>query len=175
MVTHKTWNGRRIWGKAAWIASLFVVAIPVNAASQGNLGGTSTGSLDITLVINPMIQISQLQDIQLSTTQGEATEASTPLCVSGNYDGEFQLEAQGSGRGSEFELSSGEDSIDYQVILQTEAGGVALDSMIPSQSLPLGACETTDRTLVVGVSETETESVEPGVYNGTLTLVVSPI
>lgn len=175
MVTHKTWNGRRNWGKAAALASLFAVAIPASAARQGNLGATSTGSLDISLVINPLIQVSQLQDIQLQTLQGQSIEGSTPVCISGNYEGEFQLEAHGSGTGNEFELSAGQESIDYQVTLQSDASEVGLDPMAPSSALPLGTCEGTNRTLMVGIDGADTEAVQPGVYNGTLTLLVSPI
>ena len=171
MVTQQTWNGRRIWGKAALLASLVAVAIPVTAATQGTLGASSTGSLEISLVISPMIQVSQLQDIQLASMQGESVAGSTPLCVSGNYEGDFQLEAQGSGSNNEFQLASGGDSVDYEVSLQGEAESVELDSMVPSQALSLGSCEDT-RSLLVAVDGADTVGVEPGVYNGTLTLLV---
>lgn len=175
MVTQIMGNGWRIYRRlGALLLPLIAFVPPAHTATQGALGATSTATLDISLVINPMIQVSQVQDISLTTLQGEYSRGSSPVCVSGNYDGEFQLEVQGSGDGNDLALSSGDVTVAYQVLLQDESSEFPLQALSPSPALPLEDCAVASRNVVVDVAAEDTAAAQPGVYTGTLTLVVVP-
>ena len=61
-------------GKALAVAAVATFAASnAFAATQGTLGATSTGSLNITLTIDQLVQISALNDIALGNYTGGAT------------------------------------------------------------------------------------------------------
>jgi hypothetical protein len=67
------------------------------AATPGTLGPTSQGTLEITLTIDPLVQISALDDIALGTYVGlgDMTGADD-LCVYSNNGG-YDITATGTG------------------------------------------------------------------------------
>ena len=95
---------------------------PANAATQGKLGKTSSGSFTITLVIRPKL------DAQIATTSEQPSgSVSTiarfnqkePVCVKGKGIDNYTLTAEGSGSNGEFTLTSGAQSLTYDVDLWT--------------------------------------------------------
>ena len=163
-------------GQAAVFMCLFLNTQGLLAATQGALGASSSGSIEISLQIHPRIQINQLQDIQLSAVQGERAIGASPLCVSGNYSGAFRVAAYGSGDNGSFQLRSNDNHIHYDVLLREQAGEeMVLSSMQASDALPLEPCAAVGRTVEVSVAGDVTDRVPEGIYNGTLTLLVSPL
>jgi hypothetical protein len=92
-------------GKGLAIAAVATLAAGnAFAATQGDLGPTSEGSLNITLTIDALVQISALDDIALGpyTGGGNLTGADN-LCVYSNNGG-YDITATGNGNGGAFEL-----------------------------------------------------------------------
>ena len=103
-------------GKALAVAALATVAASnAFAATQGTLGATSQGSLDITLTIDQLVQISALNDIALGNYTGGANMTGVDdLCVYSNIGG-YQITATGDGTGSAFHLIGAGATIPYAV------------------------------------------------------------
>ncbi|MEM7101297.1 MAG: hypothetical protein AAF541_23760 [Pseudomonadota bacterium] len=155
------------------------------AATQGELGKASQGSVEISLTIQPTVRISALQDISLSSEQGMPTSGSSPICLFASRAGEYTIKATGSGPEKSFNLSptmssnQNSDSRDTNVVpFEVELLGtqsqLVLQSGTPaalgnqiSRSLD---CENPN-TLNIEVPQ---QNSPPGIYTGTLTLVISP-
>lgn len=63
---------------------LFILSKPAFSATQGNLGATSTGTVNVTITIPPLVQISALSDIALSSTSTFSATGSTTACIYSN-------------------------------------------------------------------------------------------
>jgi spore coat protein U-like protein len=155
---------------------LWLCAVPAVAATQGQLGHTSSATIELSLTIQPLIRVSGVQDIELSADQGETMEGSTPVCVGGTYEGEYSIEAQGSD--SDFLLQSGEDSLAYEVSYSDASGEVDMQPSVDADGRPLASdiecAEGANALLTVSVDGAQTNAAAPGVYSDTLTLMVSP-
>ena len=83
-------------GKALAVAAVATFAASnAFAATQGTLGATSTGSLNITLTIDALVQISALDDIPLGNYTGGANmTGADDLCVYSNTGG-YEITATG--------------------------------------------------------------------------------
>ena len=148
-----------------------------HAATQGELGNTSQGSVEITLTIKPTVRISQLQDIRISSEEGESAGGSSPICLFASSSGQYTIKATGSGPNQTFGLQSTDNSsqsVPYQVALSGPSAKVALTPGTPTH---LGDainrslnCENPN-TLDVLVPQ---QDLPPGVYAGSLTLLISP-
>jgi hypothetical protein len=181
---------RARWGfHAGWLgAALFLLAqgSAANAARQGEIGATSTGSITISVSVAPRARISGLQDIEFGPTDpATGARRAQTLCVWSNSPaGSYSLTAAGSGPGGAFELSSGRRTVNYSVEWATSAGQTA------GRSLSGGATRTNlqatatgadcaegagSASLAVALSPTQLAAAEPGsAYSGALTLIVSP-
>lgn len=158
--------------------ALSVFSGTTHAATQGKLGHFSRAEIGVSLTIHPLIKVSGVQDIQLSAEQGEAIEGTTPVCVGGTYQGSYSIAARGGGGANDFILDSGEDTLSYAVTYSDSGGAVELQPSGSAASRPLAAnlnCTAgANAKLSVYVDGTESAAATPGIYNGTLTLVVSP-
>ena len=171
-------------GQALAVTALFttLAAGDVFAANQGTLGATSQGDLTITLNIDPLVQISRIDDIPLGayTGGGDMTGADN-LCVYTNNGG-YDITASGSGTGGAFELAQGLNTIPYTVEWATSAGagsGTGLTSGTPLAGLggtfSTPDCGATDNAqVIVTVSNTDLGAAPTGPYSGVLTLMVAP-
>ena len=91
----------------------------INAAVDGQIGDTSTGRVVIRLELNQGIQISNLQDIEISVS-GQTTEdvvSHHRFCVRGNTGGNYTITAFSDRAGSSpFTLSStNQNEIDFEI------------------------------------------------------------
>ena len=151
------------------------------AATQGTTGGTSTGNLLISLNVNDEVRISNLQDINLGVFDGQnGLSGTSDACVFRNGTGIYQITATGSGDNNEFQLASGENTVDYTVSYNSGIAGVPLLSgtAVPQTGGDPSSetCGTTGNNGVITVDVAAAELIgsASGGYQGTLTLTVAP-
>jgi hypothetical protein len=169
-------------GKALAVAAIATLAAGhAFAATQGTLGATSQGSLDITLTIDPLVQISALNDIALGTyTGGGDMTGADDLCVYSNNGG-YDITATGNGGGA-FELLGASANIPYTVEWATSAGagtGTALTTGVTlagqGGTFTTPDCGGADNAqVIVTVDSNDLGSAPADNYTGVLTLLVAP-
>lgn len=153
-----------------------------NAATDGTLGATSQGSLNITLTIDPLVQISDLDDIDLGTFTGTGPmTGSDNVCVYSNNGG-FNITATGNGAANAFTLAGSSATIPYSVEWANTSGATSGTSM--STGTPLnGQTPTfagadcgggTNTTVLVTVGTADLGVAPTDSYAGVLTLLVAP-
>jgi hypothetical protein len=153
------------------------------AATDGTLGATSQGTLNITLTIDPLVQISDLDDIDLGTFTGTGPmTGSDNVCVYSN-NGAFDITATGSGTASAFTLAgTGTNSIAYSVAWANTSGatsGTALTTGVPldNQAATFSGADCgggTNTTVLVTVGTGALNTAATDTYAGVLTLLVAP-
>jgi hypothetical protein len=153
-----------------------------NAATQGTLGATSQGTLDITLSIDPLVQITDLDDIDLGTYSGTGPLAgSDDICVYSNNGG-FDITATGSGAAQAFTLAGTSTTIPYTVQWANTSGATTGTAMTTGTPLS-GQTATfsgpncgggTNTTVIVTVGDTDLSVAPTDTYAGILTLLVAP-
>lgn len=172
---------------AGLIASLALGAFsthPAMAASQGSLGATSSGSISITLSVQPRVRISGLSDAALTVSdRSKAAAHVQTVCVWSNTAGNaYSITAAGSGPRGAFELSDGNSTVSYDVLWSSRVAEipVVLSSGLPSPS-NAGAkdyeCKSQSEAgrLEIRVEPTALQIAESGAsYVGSLSLLVSP-
>lgn len=157
------------------------------AASQGSLGATSSGSITITASVPNRARITGLTDVSFAN-QDPSTAASNAqsVCVWSNTATKaYTITASGSGTASAFTLSNGSGTVPYSVEWASTSGqtsGTGLTAGTASSSLTTGAVNQTcssapaaTASLVVKMSTTDLGTMSAGSnYTGTLTLLVTP-
>ena len=170
---------RNLLGITALSAGMMVSATSF-AATQGTVGGTSTGDLDIQVTINDAVRISNLTDV-VTTFTGTDISAPQTVCVYRNSTGDYNITATGDGgTGTEFKIADTGVEIDYAVSWNDGSGASAMTSntaLTGQQNADTsdpncGGGDTA--TLTIGVLASDMVAVPTGVYTGTLTLTVAP-
>ncbi len=167
------------------VAGGVAVMIAANgfAATQGTVGATSTGDLDISLTVVDEVRISNLADITLGQFLGSDLSGTSPACVFRSGTGRYEITATGDGgtAGDEFALVDGANSVDYSVTYDDGSGATALVSgtALPGQTggdEASNTCANTgdNGTIAVTVLAADMAGLPAGAYNGTLTLLVAP-
>lgn len=171
---------------------LLLTSINVMGASQGVLGNTSSGTLNISVTKPARADITNLSDLTLPTWLiGDGDVKMTEdICVySTRPNGQYSIQASGSGNGGAFGLSNGPHTLNYSVVWN--AGGVnGLNDT--GQTLPAGSTvgpltkASTDSSscsgstpgatarLIVQINESAMTQAPHGTYLGVLTLMVTP-
>lgn len=170
---------------AAAVAALSIGSATVLAATQGSLGSSSSGSVNISANINQLVRISALNDISLGTYTGTGgLTGRDDVCVFSNAGG-YSITATGSGSGGAFSLAaSGGATVPYSVAWATTAGantGAQLTSgkVLAGQSgtFTNPTCQggaNLNASLLVSVTDEALAAAPAGAYTGTLTLTVAP-
>jgi hypothetical protein len=152
------------------------------AATPGTLGATSQGTLNITLTIDELVQISALDDIALPNyTGGADITGGGDLCVYSNIGG-YQITATGNGANSAFHLIGAGATIPYTVEWADSAGALSGEPMTSGTALinqsgtfTTPNCGGLDNARVmVTVSSTDLAAAPAQDYAGVLTLLVAP-
>lgn len=157
-----------------------------NAATDGTLGATSTGSVGISATIPARARITKLTDIAFGTVDPLiAASSSENVCVWSNTSGQgYSITATGSGSGSAFTLTDGSNTLNYSVEWAGTSGapsgtaltaGTALGGLTTTAVNP--TCSTgpaTTATLFVKMTAANLQAAVANAYTGTLTLVVAP-
>ena len=176
------------------LAIFLCVSTPleVDAATQGQFGfGSSTGSVDVDLIIGFRARISGLADMPLGDWSGTGPmTADDNICVGVNYfGGGYRIRASGDGEPgdpSAFTLSNGATQISYNAFFNDATGiagrvpltgGVTLTGQ-NAANLPrvfnfFFGCVANNANISIEVPEAQL-SGGFGTYNGTLTLTLLP-
>jgi hypothetical protein len=164
-----------------------VIAAPANAATQGTLGATSTGSVSISVSVANRAQITGLTDVAF-TNVDPATAASNSQsnCVWSNTATKgYSITATGSGTSGAFTLANGSLTVPYSVQWSASSGqssgtalaaGTALSGLTTTAVNPTcSSSPNTTSSLIVTISAPNLQSmVSATSYTGTLTLLVTP-
>ena len=148
-----------------------MMSLPANAASQGQLGSTSTGSVRITLVIPPRLNV-----ISVSTAISTSNNTThKQICVSGRGIHHYSLTAQGNRKDEEFLLISKQQAaapLQYNI----QAGNTRLNQQYKAAQkhyqTPTDHClQPTD--LKIQLKPGNQENLHSGHYTGSATVTVS--
>ena len=159
-------------------------AITAYALERGDLGETSTVSISLSLTVLPIIQINNVNDIRLDITDRSVdSDYTTSICIKGNAGDKYSVTATGSSsESSNFYLQSNSGGqLNYHASFY-EGNTTSQDELIPGVPTPhfslpsLGSdCDGVSSSLAVSFKSADLIGVEPGLYTGHLTLVVSPL
>lgn len=163
----------------------FGVVSSAFAATDGTLGSTSQGDLDISLSIANLIQISNFSDLALGAYSGTGDlEGNDDLCVyRNNAGGQYTITATAS-EGS-FKVVAGAEEIPYAAYFNDVTGTTG---EIPLAYSTATATQSGANTVSadcssgglranvhVKVLEADLQAAEPGSYSGTLILTANPV
>lgn len=178
---------RRVALGSTLATAMLGLATPGLAATQGNLGATSTGTVGISASVPSRARITNLSDVAF--TNQDPTMAATNaqnVCVWSNTTTRaYTVTATGSGTASAFTLSNGSATVPYSVEWASTSGqtsGTVLSTGTASASLTSAATNQTcasgpaaSASLIVGISTANLGMMEAGSsYTGTLTLLITP-
>jgi hypothetical protein len=161
--------------------ALGMTSATVMAATQGTLGPTSTGTINLTLDIDPLVMVSNLGDINLGTFSGAGNlTGNDAFCVYRNGAGNYNITMNGNGTASAYTLASGGNTLAYTVDFNN--GGLNAMTATTPLAAQTGAdtvdtdCLTNGDNVSVGitVSNAALAAAPAGTYIGVLTMVVAP-
>lgn len=170
------------------ITAVTIYGGTANAATQGTLGATSTGTVVITASVPNRVRITGLADVAF-TSQDPNTAATNPqnVCVWSNTSTKgYTVTATGSGSANAFTLANAALTVPYSVQWAASSGqttGTALTAGTASVNLVSAATEqtcasgaTSSASLITNISTTALGTMQAQTtYTGTLTLVVAPM
>ncbi len=167
------------------LASFVLVSGNVHAATaDGTLGGTSTGTVDITLNKNDEVQISGLSAVTLALQADGSAIGETTACIYRVGTPGYNLTATGDGASNAFTvaLADASDPIAYTVSFIDAANatpGAALSSGTAKMGLQANTVAadcggTPNVTFAVAVNATDYAAAQAGAHSGVLSLLVSP-
>ena len=133
------------------------------------------------------VRLTNLSDLAFGTVTNltvDAVRAENVCIYSTSRTNGYQVIASGTGPGGAFELSSGTDSLSYDVAWSSTSGQSSGSLLTPNLPLTGQVSSATQQTcnsgpattasLVVILRAAALSSAMAGTYNGTLTLVVGP-
>jgi len=169
---------------------------PLSAATQGNVGTTSSGSADITLTANLTGRFTGFTDFLLGTWSGIGDLAANQnVCIGRTGTGfgggsTYRVRADGNGDPFDvnaFSLSNGVDLIYYDVYFNDQTNLAGRQQLTGGQTLVgqtgsgfsfiinwLFGCVIRNANLSIVVPEANLAGSPGGNYTGTLTLVLIP-
>ncbi len=170
------------------VATSLLLTTPAIGATNGSLGATSTGSVNINASVPGRVRISNLTDVIFTNVEPsvDASRAQS-LCVWSNTSTRgYNITATGNGAANAFTLASGTlpvvpytvawASTSAQTTGTALAAGVALTGQTSSATRSdCSAGPSATASLIVSMSSANLQTMTAGsTYNGTLTLVVAP-
>lgn len=153
------------------------------APVQGSLGATSTGSFDIDVTLQDLVQISSLDDLSLGTYSGIGNATgSEAFCVYRNGTGQYTATVTGSynaGAGSGFSVYSAGNTMAYTATYNGNAiaSGGTTGTEIGNSSLQDcgGSNVANNATIAVTIPAATLQASPTGTYVGTVTILINPI
>ena len=174
----KTYNIKKSLLAATIAAAGLAASGNAVAATQGSVGATSEGNLDIFLVIPDLIRITQLADIDFGTYTGDGADLtqSSDACVRTNGAATYQVTATSTAGSFELQAGTAATTVPYSV----EWGGNALTyntglgTQAADDTSLGGDCTGATGKVSVTILGTDMDAAEADSYSDTLTLTVSP-
>jgi hypothetical protein len=176
------------------ISTLLAAALAVttlggtaNAATQGTLGATSTGTVSISASVPNRVRISGLSDVAFTNVDPsvDASNAQNVCVWSNTATKGYRITATGSGAANAFTLSNAALTVPYSVEWAASSGqtsGSALTSGTALTGLTSTATNSgcasgpsSSASLVVKILTANLQTMNAATsYTGTLTLLVAP-
>ena len=163
------------------IASMMTTGV-VLAATQGSVGGTSTGSVDINVTVDDAVRISGLSDLTATFDGVNDVVENSTACIYRNATGLYAVTATGDiGVSNTFIIDDAVNpAIPYTVTWNDGSGPTAMTSTV--QLTGQTGADTTlsdcgggsNATVEVTVDAAALLAAPTSVYTGTLTLEVAP-
>ena len=169
-----------------------VLTSSLKAATQGSLGNTSTGTIEIGVSINRFVVIRGLRDFNFGLWNlGDGTLTDNDnVCIGKNaIGGPYAIRAAGNGNGIDpaaFTLNNGADQINYNVYWNDAPGVAGNVQLTPGVILHgqtgsffsflfnlFGFC-ISNANVQIEIPDTELQVANNGSYSGTLTLLIIP-
>jgi hypothetical protein len=188
-------KGNRNWQRnllsSAVAAGLLFGASMAGAATQGSVGATSTGSVDLSILVPDLVLVNDLDDIVINYARGAGdVTAVEPFCVWGSPGMLYNItfDSLNPAATTVFTAVSGTDTVEYTVdfddwtvgtSFSPVSQGVTLDNagdgyIAANNEVP--GCTTDNAALRINAVETGNLIDAPaGAYTDTLTVVVAPL
>jgi hypothetical protein len=176
-------------GKALAVAAVAAFAASnAFAADDGDLGATSQGNLNITLTIDDLVLITDLDDIGLGTyTPGANLTGDDTVCVYSNTGG-YQITATGNagGTGPAFAPTGGTSGASIPYFVQwADTGGAGSGTSLTANTALAGQVDSVrspdcsggtanNARVFVTVNDADLAAAPADAYLGVLTLLVAP-
>ena len=166
-------------------ATVLTASAGAIAATQGTAGTTSTGSADITLTINNVIQITNMNDFTFTYNgAGSTLSATDPICIYTNVSsGNFDISATGTrtgdgGAGNAFLIDDNTAGTTNTIAYTVNVNGTALTAGAAAVSVggadtASATCANTLSNLTIAMSEADVQAVPAGTYDGTVNITVA--
>jgi hypothetical protein len=164
------------------LASFVLMSGAVQAATgDGDLDGTSTGTVDINLTKSDLVKISGLGAVDMELQSDGNAIGSTTACIHRAGATAYNLTATGDGASNAFTITDGTDITPYSVgfVAGTSAAvaltsGTALPSLVASATVDCAAETGANVTFNVEISSADYLAAPAGASTGVLSLLVSP-
>lgn len=170
--------------KSVALASALFASTGALAATDGTIGGTSEGTLNVSLTVNDRVLITGLDDIPLGAFDGTADlVGGSTFCVYRNGMGLYDLTVSSqNSSGTDFRAISGTNFIAYSVLVDDSAiagDGVAVTSGTAQTDLAGHGSSTTcggtdNASLQVTFTQGDLEAAASGTFTDVITLLVQP-
>ena len=179
-------KGLTVAGFLAFTGNSFAVT------ADGALGATSTGTVDISVTVENLVQISGLLPMTGNTyTPGTAVTDSTPACIYRNGSANYEITAtSANGIATDFFLTNGADLVVYDVTFDdgVVANAVDLDNASVDSSFQNANQSSVDcsvgtegaATIAINIPETDPAlnglaEVPAATYTDELTILLAPL
>ena len=174
--------------KLSLISTICLVfpSIVVAALTQGSLGTTSTGTVDITITKTAGVQITDLANFTFGSVTAAPAAINDDICVFSNNSGGYSITATSTNAsGTTFRLNDGSTGyINYSVKWNDVAGTTGSTSLgsgtnLTTQSGANAVDPTcgggTNANLEVTIDSTTFSTAPTGAYTDVLTILISPV
>jgi hypothetical protein len=175
----------------AFILALAAPGTGPEAATQGTLGATSTGSINISIIVALRAQLTGLQDVTLTNVDPSvALNSPQSVCAWTNSGTGYKITATGSGAANAFLISptggAAPSTVPYAVQWNQTSGqtsgtaltaGTASSNFTNNATSPLCLLNAGNKSasLIVDVASTDLLTMTAGTaYTGVLTLLMTP-
>ena len=162
-----------------------LISTSAMAATDGTMGATSTGQIDLDLQVLDSVEITALDDVDFGTYGGTDTgdiNAGDAYCVFVNGGDNYTITPTSSNGSFAFDGVLG-DSINYTVKLAGAATGAASAAAVGynaasgtfSGSSARDCSSANNASVDISIAESDIRAASTDTYSDTLILTVSPI
>lgn len=169
--------------KVALGGALVASSCGVYAATQGTVGATSSGTVQVQLNVPVLAKVSNLTDFLFGAFAGSNMSLDRGACIYSNT-GSYELEITASGGAFAMDDGGVINTIPYAVEF-SDNGGVSFSAVSHGATIAsvnaatvdndCGGGGATNATVRVGIDATDASAVPQGTYNSTMTLLVRPV
>jgi hypothetical protein len=167
---------------------IFLGCNTIFAANQGRLGATSSGDINIDLVLGSRVQLTGLSDINFGDWDGENNLIDfDDVCIY-STSSKYQITATGNGgsSGKDFAIKNYDtgDNISYLAAWNDEAytnsnytqltSDVTLENQTGGDNINLDCNGVDNARLILFFTSDELSQVYAGEYSGILTIAIAP-